>query len=264
MRKKTNYPLIITLIFLLVFGTSCKSKKQADTSMAPLAQPIEIPEYEVGELILRQPGFTVSYNHALLVPNWVAYELTQEKLGSKEKRKADFCSDPQIKGRQADAADYKKSKWIKGQLVPPEDMNWDEEAWDATYYFSNIAPQDKSFRSKSWLATEKMARRLAKEFGTVYVVCGPVFSEYKHGDIGDHKVSVPDAFFKAFLVNKDGRYHAIGLIMQNTPATQSLKKCAQSIDQVEEIIQRNLFPGLPQDAEAEVEAECDLKFWGIK
>ena len=232
--------------------------------MAPLAQPIEIPEYEVGELILRQPGFTVSYNHALLVPNWVAYELTQEKLESKEKRKADFCSDPQIKGRQADAADYKKSKWIKGQLVPPEDMNWDEEAWDATYYFSNIAPQDKSFRSKSWLATEKMARRLAKEFGTVYVVCGPVFSEYKHGDIGDHKVSVPDAFFKAFLVYKDGRYHAIGLIMQNTPATQSLKKCAQSIDQVEEIIQRNLFPGLPQDAEAEVEAECDLKFWGIK
>ena len=67
---------------------------------------MEIPSYEAEEHIINYEGFTVSYNHATLVPNWVAYELTATELnGYYDTKSSNFSRDPNLKGKQASRED---------------------------------------------------------------------------------------------------------------------------------------------------------------
>ena len=76
-------------------------------------------------------------------------------------------------------------------------------------------------------------------------------------------MAVPDAFFKAFLVEKDGNYGAMGLIMYNIPGQQNIKECSMSVDELEASIGIDLFPALPDEVEEAVEAKIESKWWGI-
>ena len=44
---------------------------------------------------------------------------------------------------------------------------------------------------------------LARQFGSVFVVTGPIVGQNQAGKIGTHQITVPDVFFKAHLVYKD-------------------------------------------------------------
>ena len=75
----------------------------------------------------------------------------------------------------------------------------------------------------------------------IYIVCGPIYTNHQYGTIGANKVAVPDAFFKAFLIESNGTYSAIGFLMQNVPEHQDLKASSMPIDELEDIIHLDLF-----------------------
>ena len=108
---------------------------------------------------------------------------------------------------------------------------------------------------------ELACRRWAKQHGSLYVVCGPVFyKKSRRKTIGRNKVAVPDAFFKVVLCN-DGTPKAIGFIYKNTDGNRPMGDYVNTVDEVERITGFDFFPSLPDEVEKKVEAKCDLNEW---
>ena len=224
---------------------------------------LELPAISKSDVIVSHLGYTSSYNQDWLIPNWVAYELTIEELNGNEKGEESFQWDPDIKGKQAWREDYSGSGWDKGHMIPRADLKWSAKAYSESFYFSNICPQNHDFNAGAWLTTENMARRIARRFGSVYVVCGPLVFDNQYGSIGEHKVIVPDAFFKAFLICDEGEYSAIGIVMNNSSERQMLKACTMNVDELELKCGFDLFQGLDKAIQDIVEASIDWSKWGI-
>ena len=82
---------------------------------------LEIPAKlkNVSEQILQRKGYTVSYNKDLKIPNWVAWELTPEKLVERESRTDKFLPDPDLPEHEAVTTDdYKGAGMDRGHICP--------------------------------------------------------------------------------------------------------------------------------------------------
>ena len=273
--------VILLLILFLLSGCACGSipkagplekasverqRKPSIPSKKTVVEKVirlELPAISNGDDVVEHLGYTASYNHEWLIPNWVAYELTREELNGTTKGEESFRWDPDIKGKQAWREDYSGSGWDKGHMIPRADLKWSAKAYSESFFFSNICPQNHDFNAGAWLTTEKMARRIARQYGSVYVVCGPIVTDNKYGTIGEHKVTVPDAFFKAFLINDEGEYSAIGIVMYNSPERQLLKASTMSVDELEEKCGLDLFSSLERTIQDEVESKINWHKWGI-
>lgn len=85
---------------------------------------LEIPAKlkNTSELILHRKGYTVSYNKDLKIPNWVAWELTPEKLIERESRTDKFLPDPDLPESEAVTTnDYKGADMDRGHMCPAGD-----------------------------------------------------------------------------------------------------------------------------------------------
>lgn len=224
---------------------------------------LEYPLYTKNDNIVEHMGYTTSYNSRTLVPNWVAYELTREETEGCLKRTDAFMPDPAIKGPQASVNDYKNSGYDRGHMAPAADMKWHTQAMQECFYLSNMCPQNHELNAQAWEKVEKMARRIAKQYGTVYIVCGPIFYSDKYETIGSNKVAVPDAFFKAMLIPYNGSYSSIGFIMHNGPSYSPMKEYACTVDEIEELTGMDMFFQLDDEEECEIESTVTWKLWGI-
>ena len=190
-----------SLIIVLVGSCSLPDSLNGSGDSVVVPPNLEIPAYDAEEHIIDYEGFTVSYNHTTLVPNWVAYELTATELnGYYDTKSSNFSRDPNSKGKQASREDYSRTGWDKGHMCPKADLRWSEKAYWESHYFPNICPQNHDLNRYDWNTLEKRVRSLAGRYDTVWVVCGPIFEKKEFGTIGDANVQVPDYFFKALLI----------------------------------------------------------------
>lgn len=241
------------------------------TSVKPLSEErqqhypdnMEYPTASADEDIITYMCYTSSYNHKTLCPNWVAYELTREEASGTKSIDWSFGMDFSVKGRQASREDYSHSGWDRGHMAPRADMRWSEQAIKESYYFTNACPQNKEMNAGVWARLEGKARHAAKRFGSVYVVCGPIFTTGANGTIGRNKVKVPDAFFKALLAKTPKGYESIAFVIENIEEDQSLKRCAMSVDDLEKQLGRDLFFNMEDKLEAVVESQYDVKVWAL-
>lgn len=262
--KRTLIVFLSLVALLSCLSSRCLHGSLSDPEGSKAAiEKLECPAFSEDDDVICHVGYTTAYNHTTLTPNWVAYELTDKEAQGELPREDAFAQDEMAKGRQADLSDYRGSGWDRGHMAPAADMKWSEQAMAESFLLTNMCPQNHTLNAGSWENTEKMGRRIAKQYGSVYIVCGPIYNERKFGTIGANKVAVPDAFFKAFLIAVDDSYSAIAFIMTNTPDRQDLKASSMTVDQLETVIQRDLFPNLPDEIENEIEAKIVKKHWGI-
>ena len=120
----------------------------------PQSQKFELPKTLSGEQIIYHTGYTLSYNEKHEQANWVAYELTAQELAGTVKRKDSFKSDPMVKSESASLADYRKSGYDRGHLIPAADMKWSTTAMSESFYMSNMSPQSPSFNRGIWKKLE--------------------------------------------------------------------------------------------------------------
>lgn len=214
------------------------------------------------EMVLHRKGYTVSYNTSTMQPNWVAWRLTCARTVGQAKRGGQkFTADTDVPEPRAVDADYRSSGYDRGHMCPAGDNKWDDGAMRESFLFSNICPQAPGLNRGDWNEMEIACRKWAKEYGEVYVVCGPVFyGKSRHKKIGQHKVPVPEAFFKVVLCMK-GKPKAIGFIYKNTDGNRPKGDYVNTVDEVERITGLDFFPSLPDDVEARVEASCSLGDW---
>ena len=226
---------------------------------------MELPSHSNDDCLIEYNGFVVSYDEALKIPVWVAYELTAEEAsGTIGRSGKNFRPDDKAQVVQADNYDYRGTGWSRGHMAPAGDFKWDDGAmWD-TFFYTNCCPQNEKLNNGSWNILENKVRSLARQFGRVFVVTGPIVGENKCGKIGPHQVAVPDAFFKALLVlSSDDKYHGIAFLMHNNSARQCLSDSCLSINDLEELVGLDFFPLLDDSIEEQVEDEVDLPFWRV-
>lgn len=221
------------------------------------------PLKSMPEQILHRKGYTVSYNKDLKIPNWVAWELSPEKLIERESRTDKFLPDPDLPEDEAVTTnDYKGAGMDRGHMCPAGDNRWHWKAMQESFYMTNICPQDHNLNRGDWKELEEACRKWAQAEGKIYIVCGPILYKQKHRTIGkQHRVTVPEAFFKVILCTTSTPPKAIGFIYKNASGNHPLDSYVNSVDEVERITGIDFFPALPDDVEDKVEASYNLSLW---
>lgn len=267
--------LLSTVVVLVAVGTAGYRYfvRQLPVSLDPqVAEKVQVQgsegtEAEVGlpklikqrpEQIIHHTGYTVSYNEDLKIPNWVAWVLTPERFKEVVSRTDDFLPDPSVDD-PVTTDDYKRSGYDRGHMCPAADNKWNEQAMKESFYMTNICPQNHNLNRGDWKELEDACRDWTYQNKTLYVVCGPLLYDKRHKTIGQHKVVVPDAFYKVVLSLTPPK--AIGFVYKNTSGNNPLDFYVNSVDQVERLAGIDFFPDLPDSVENRVEAECDINDW---
>ncbi len=214
----------------------------------------------VSEQIIKKKAYIVSYNKNSKIPNWVAWHLTGEHSDGPVRRSNMFYEDEEVPQLRATNEDYRGSGWSRGHMCPAGDNKWDVEAMHDSFSLINVCPQNANLNSGLWNSIEIDCRRWARQYGDIYIVCGPVFMNREHETIGENAVFVSEAFFKVVLC-LNGTPKALGFIVRNTSGNRKRDLYYNTIDQVERITGMDFFPALPDSIENVVEAKVDLDQW---
>lgn len=242
------------------------AKKQKETKQKRLSDMpaessgMELPASLKGkrsEYILKRKGYTASFNREWNLPNWVAWELNKDKLVEREGRSDKFLPDPDLSEAEAVTTDdYKRSGWDRGHMCPAGDNRWHWKAMQESFYMTNICPQDHNLNRGDWKELEEKCRRWAEKEGSIYIVCGPILYNRKHQVIGkEHRIIVPEAFFKVVLSLNGKQPKAAGFIFKNSSGNRKLESYLNTVDEVERITGIDFFHRLPDDIEEAVESK---------
>ena len=136
---------------------------------------------------------------------------------------------------------------------------------DESFCMTNICPQNHNLNTGAWNDLEMQCRSWAKNYGTLYICCGPIFDSPNPKTIGRRqglKIAVPDRFFKVVLAL--GRVpKAIGFIYPNRACDGDMRDYAVSVDKVEKETGMDFFYQLEDKQEKELERVCNPASWGI-
>jgi len=267
-KKKSRLPLwlsVLIVIALTVGGDRLKSIIGLETDQEKITRSAEeadmskleipaMPPSKQGQIIQRT-GYTLAYDAQNKTPQWVAWELTKEETRGNEERTNEFLPDPDVVGSQVVTYDYSGSGYDRGHMAPAGDMKWSKQAMQESFYMSNICPQDHNLNTEDWNDLEMKCREWAHRYGKVYIVCGPIYKGKRNEYIGDHRVKVPDAFFKAILIQSPKKTCALGFHFENEAGERPLSEYLMPIDRLERLTGIDFFPALADEQEAKLEAE---------
>ncbi len=210
--------------------------------------------------IIKYTGMDVSFNPKLHIPNWVAWELTDDETDGEEPRATKFLNDENVPGC-ADTYDYMYSGYDRGHMAPAGDMKWSKKAMQETFYLTNICPQEHALNNGAWKNLEVKCRTWAMRDSAIYIVCGPVLTDTLREFIGDNRVAVPKRFFKVMISPYAEKPQGIGFVMPNGRVPGGIQACATTIDEVERITGHDFFSELPDELENALESQNNFPAW---
>ncbi len=231
--------------------------------------------------LMIKPQYTLSYNTSTLCPNWVAWHLDNENMGSAD-RMDDFRPDPELPAgwygiKKADYQ-YNKYGFDRGHVCPSADRTTTKEDNSMTFLMTNMVPQSPDNNRIIWMHFENFERELVKDGNEVYIVAGPygtggtsskgTFDEIpvslKSGEV--LHMNVPAYTWKVLIAipSGEGDFERIDdsavAIAINVPNKMGMQKTGDweqflcSIDDIEKLTGYDFFELLPDDIENKLEA----------
>lgn len=239
---------------LLGAGSIDKSDPRQWTQVVGLPQMAD----SIPQQILWRKAYVVSYNNETRQPNWVAWKLTAEHTDGEVGRLATaWHDDSEVPKPRAYYQDYKGlsdkgKRWDRGHMCPAGDNKWDSVAMYESFLMTNACPQDKALNSGTWNQIEMQCREWAKQYGEIYIICGPLFLNQEHDTLGTHRIVVPESFFKVVACLDKEHPWGIGYICRNNEGFRKRDLYENSISEVERITGITFFPLLNEKSSAEV------------
>lgn len=218
-----------------------------------------LPTSTTGEIV-DHSYFALSYNEPFEQAEWVAYTLDKKHLTYDDRKRPYFIEDPFVSSKSADWRNYKGSGYDRGHLLPAGDRRFSKQAYDETFYTSNISPQNREFNAGIWNNLEQQTRRWAKRYGTLYVFTGGVLKKGLD-EIGDEDVDVPDMFYKIISRKQGEKLITIAFLIPNKPQTAQLKSFIVSIDEIEINTGIDFFNKLPIEQQDSFEKNKSNSGW---
>lgn len=230
----------------------------------------------VGSKTLRNYSFY--WDEKALVAHWVAYPLNTALRGSGNRSEA-WGLDPLLPAsKQPTVTSTFRGGWTRGHQIPSADR-LNRAANEATFYGTNMTPQEYNFNGEIWARLEGTVRGWASKCDTLYVVTGCVVkgSTETARDVDGKTIKVPVSYYKAVLAYSksnaaNGGYRGCAVLLNHDKALagQTVTKTHPSVMSVralEEKLGINLFVNLPEAvgasaAEAiETENPAGVSWW---
>ena len=219
-----------------------------------------LPTSTTGQVV-KHHYYSLSYNEDYENAEWVAYSLSPKQLSYRQIERPRFIRDPQVKTKSAHYKNYYPNGYEKGHLLPAADRRFSTEAFDETFYTSNVSPMDHYFNSGIWNNLEKQVRYWVKRYGKLYIVTGGILQPGLER-IGREEVAVPDYFYKIVLDYKNpDKVRMIGFLVPHKDLDKPLKNFVVPVDSIETITDIDFFPALPDSIENKVEAGKHPEKW---
>ncbi len=155
-------------------------------------------------VVLKHTNYTTHFSKSKRYPVMVEWTTTKEMVGCPIplKRKDNFKPDPKLPIETNIAADYVKSGYDRGHVMPAADNLCQTQAvQDECFYFSNMVAQTHRLNAGDWKSLETATRNWALISAKVRVWSGSVGEQKKIGS-----VSVPTQCWK--VVQVAGKWHA--------------------------------------------------------
>jgi endonuclease G len=257
-----SFGIIVIFLFASLTNsvlTSTISKKQENKK----AQSFDFLPTSTTNQIVKHDYYSLSYNEKYEQAEWVAYELKKSYVRSSNFDRPYFIEDPKVITRSADWRNYKKSGYDKGHLCPAGDMEFAINAYNDTFFTSNISPQIHDFNGGVWNRLEQKVRYWATKYDGVYVITAGVLQPNLK-TIGQEKVLVPNYFYKILLDNSNGQYKMIAFLVPNEKSDKPLYSFVVSVDSIEKMTGIDFFPKLENKTENSLEKSSDYKAWSFK
>lgn len=242
-------------------STDASNLEAEQTSFTLPANFDYYPTSTTGQII-HHSYYSLSYNETHEQAEWVAYILHPQKGKYKNYTRPYFISDPKVTTKSADWRNYKNSDYTKGHLCPAGDMRFSKEAYDDTFYTSNISPQLPEFNAGIWNRLEQKIRYWADKYGQVYVATGGVLSD-NLPSVGRENVSVPKYFYKVLLNANGNEIKMIAFLIPHKNSDRPLYEFVVSVDSIEKITGIDFFKNLPDELENKLEKSSDYKDWSF-
>lgn len=235
---------------------------------------IGLPNKGSEEEIIEHLAYSLSYNEAHEQANWVMHIILPAIAEGNFSRSNDFRVDDKVKTGTAEEKDYflKELKadssfkydgfgYDRGHLAPSADFRWSQDALSESYFYSNMSPQIGDFNRDKWAELENWLREYVLRNDTyLTIVTAPVLTEdLAKIERSVNGVSIPKYFVKVALDKKNNR--GIGFVLPHEKIERPIESFAVSIDSVERLLGYDLFSGLEDEIEKEIESSEDYKPW---
>lgn len=263
MRKRTIYILLmlVCIVGFWLFENFYTPATYSDpsTSKANVAASGFLPSSTTGEIV-EHSYYTLSYSEPHEQAEWVAYTLKQEHLTYDDRERPYFIEDPKVRTKSADWRNYRGSGYDRGHLCPAGDRRFSEQAYNETFYTSNISPQDRDFNAGVWNRLEQKVRYWCKKYGDLMVITGGVL-ENDLLEIGDEDVDVPKSYYKIVMRGKAKEARALGFLIPAKESQQPLEQFLVPIDEIEKRTGIDFFEKQTKDWQSNIESEVKVRGW---
>lgn len=237
----------------------------------PMAHWMELPEMLEGDSYyyithpmvigtMRTRNYSFCWDVKHLVANWVAYPLNDGLRGSSTGRSDAWGLDPKVP-RKYQPVIYNpySGGWARGHQLPSADRykgkTYDFTANEATFFGTNMTPQDYNLNGGVWVKLENYVRDCSSQFDTLYVVTGCLVDKYRGNayDNDGKSITVPSGYFKALLGYKKNKsigsqtdgYIGIGYLFENRSYAGSYLDEQYSLSELEAKTGMKFFVNLP-------------------
>jgi endonuclease G, mitochondrial len=270
---------LIGLGAILALDAFVHEPERPPTPIAPQARPKASPHLLLGNpskakadartsplnFLLDRPQYSLSYNNARQIPNWVSWELSQFWVGPTP-REDNFRPDPLLPPYwvQVVPEDYSRTGYDRGHMVPSADRDNNPENQSSTFVMTNIVPQTPDNNRGPWAKLEEYCRKLVAQGKHLYIIAGPYGQQGTIGGLGK-TITVPESVWKIVVildqpVRSASEIKAAKIIAVEIPNIQGIKtegwgKYRVTIDQLERKTGYDFLDRLPIALQAQLESQ---------
>ena len=206
--------------------------------------------------IIERRGYALGYSEQYEQPLWVSYRLTADEVTNTAVARAGqrFLLDLAIATGSALPSDYTRSGYDRGHLAPAADFRFDRQTMLESFSMANMSPQLPAFNRGVWKRLEEHVRALAVRRGSLVVVTGPIFyTNTPVRAIGESRVRVPDAFYKAVYAETEPP-GIVAFVLPHEGTQAAFCAFVTNVDAVEEMTGLDFFAALPPEAQSNLES----------
>ena len=227
-------------------------------------------------------NYSICYDRNRRVAHWVAYPLHTVYTTPSVGRTTAWSYDPNVQppAIPESAQQYVEQGYgtglARGHQCPSADRYSTVPTNEQTFYATNMMPQNGDFNSGIWGTLEnKVRENMVRD--TLYVVTGTFFGDGRTTtDRRGNRIGLPSNCWKVLLRTRRGNTGkpvaecsadeliGIGFWFANDRSNpSSLRQCARSIAQIEELTGFTFFRNLAPEAAEAVKAQNDPADWKI-
>ena len=252
------------ILFVVCYTNNCFSQglKNSDGLTHTLNSRQHLAfESNKGDSIIYYQGYSVIFSYKYNLPRYVFNLLSVDQITSSSthppvKRSSTFFPANLPNGKlSATSADYLKSGYHRGHMVPAADFIWNKELKDETSLFTNINPQKAALNLGLWANLESRIRhKVIKYSKNAYVVTGVIFNPKCEKKIGPNNLCVPTSFFK--IIYFESKKIMYAFLFDNTVDIYEgdITDFQVTVDYIEKITGEDFFDLLSDDKEEEMES----------